>query len=120
MNENVRDDINNIYYDILKELYSKGNLKGKRKEVPFITFTLTDLDKNFLFFPFAQRNWPWILRECSDRLFQLANPGIASWYSKNWENRKEDGGLYSYHYTDRLNGQMQKHLDNVSHVEDRQ
>jgi hypothetical protein len=119
MNENVRDDINNIYYDILKKLFEDGQLKGKRKGVPFLTFTLTNLDKNILFFPFAQRNWPWILRECSDRLFGISNPGLSSWYSKNWENRKEDNGLYSYHYSDRMNGQMEQLLRGRLHSEDK-
>ena len=50
------DDVNNLYIDILKEIYTNGQLKGKRKEVPFMTFALTNLDKNVLFFPFSQRN----------------------------------------------------------------
>ena len=119
MKESMRDDINNIYYDILKELYEYGNILGKRKEIPFVTFTLTDLDKNVLFFPFAQRNWPWILRECSDRIFSIKNPGLSHWYSKNWENRIEDTGLYSYHYSDRMNGQMEKLLRTKLHARDK-
>ena len=119
MNELVHNDINNIYYDILKELFENGKLNGKRKGLPFVTFTLTDLDRNVTFFPFAQRNWPWILRECSDRLFGIPNPGLSSWYSKNWENRKEDSGLYSYHYSDRMNGQMEQLLRGKLNSEDK-
>jgi hypothetical protein len=115
----VFDDINDAYFEILQIIYDKGQLKGKRKEVPFLTFTLTDLDKNVLFFPFSQRNWPWILRECSDRIFGVKNPGTSFQYSKNWKNRIEDSGLYSYHYSDRLNGQMEKLLSSKVHSRDK-
>jgi len=117
--EREYDDVNRLYKDILLEIYEKGELKGKRKEVPFMTFTLTDLDKNVLFFPFSQRNWPWILRECSDRLMGIKNPGISFNYSKNWENRIEDSGRYSYHYSDRLNGQMEALLKSKVHSRDK-
>lgn len=87
------DDINRIYFNAINDLYNSGNIVGKRKEQPFLTFTLTNSDKNILLAPlFAHRNWPWILRECSDRLFGIKNPGIAFRYSKNWENRQEDSG----------------------------
>lgn len=115
----VYEDVNNLYKEILTTIYEKGELKGKRKELPFVTFTLTNLDKNVLLFPFAQRNWPWILRECSDRLTSVKNPGISYKYSKNWENRLEDSGLYSYHYSDRLNGQMNKVLSTKIHSRDK-
>jgi thymidylate synthase len=113
------EDINDGYTKILKTIYADGKLKGKRKEIYFLTFTLENIDKNILFFPFAQRNWPWILRECSDRIFGIKNPGIASLYSKNWENRKEDSGLFSYHYSDRLNGQMNDKLSKKIHGRDK-
>lgn len=113
------EDINVGYQKILSELCLEGELKGKRKETPFLTFTLTNLDKNVLFFPFSQRNWPWILRECSDRLFSVKNPGTAFRYSKNWENRQEEGGLYSYHYSDRLNGQMAEMFAKKLHSRDK-
>ena len=115
----VDDDINRIYYSILKDIYELGHIDGKRKELPFFTFTLLNPDKNILLFPFSQRNWPWILRECSDRLFSIKNPGIAFRYSKNWENRQEDSGLYSYHYSDRLNGQMKELLSKNKHSRDK-
>ena len=117
--KNEYDDVNDLYRDILTEIYMNGKLKGKRKEIPFMTFTLTNLDKNVLFFPFSQRNWPWILRECSDRLMGIKNPGLSFNYSKNWKNRIEDSGLYSYHYSDRLNGQMKKLLSNKLHSRDK-
>jgi hypothetical protein len=114
------DDINRIYFNAISDLYQLGNLTGKRKELPFLNFTLTNSDKNILLAPmFAQRNWPWILRECSDRLFSIKNPGIAFRYSKNWENRQEDSGLYSYHYSDRLNGQMKELLSKNKHGRDK-
>lgn len=116
---NKSDDINPLYCNILEEIRDMGNLKGKRKELPFLTFTLTDLDKNILFFPFCQRNWPWILREASDRIMGIPNPGLAFRYSKNWENRREDGGLFSYHYSDRLNGQMKEMLSKKLHSRDK-
>lgn len=119
MIDTVFEDINDVYLKILQEIYDNGQLKGKRKEVPFITFTLTNLDKNILFFPFSQRNWPWILRECSDRLIGIKNPGLSFNYSKNWENRIEESGLYSYHYSDRMNGQMNKLLGNKLHSRDK-
>lgn len=103
----INEDINDLYLDILRKLQETGEVKAKRREVIFLTFTLTDMDKNVLFFPFAQRNWPWILREASDRIFNVANPGTAFNYSKNWENRIEESGFFSYHYADRLNSQMQ-------------
>lgn len=106
----VASDINDIYYKVLYDIKNKGQLKAKRRERYFLTFTLSDMDKNILFFPFAQRNWPWILREVSDRIFQKNNPGIAYNYSKNWENRIEDSGYFSYHYADRLNDQMNEVL----------
>lgn len=106
----IKNDVNDIYLDILKELTTNGIITGKRKELVFLTFTLTDMNKNILFFPFAQRNWPWILRECSDRIFNVKNPGTSFKYSKNWENRIEESGLYSYHYADRLDEQMKNVL----------
>lgn len=116
----IKSDINDIYVNILKEINEKGRIFGKRKEIIFMTFSLTDLDKNVILFPnFAQRNWPWILRECSDRLFGIKNPGIAFRYSKNWENRQEDSGLYSYHYSDRLNGQMKETLSKKKNSRDK-
>jgi len=99
-------DINNIYQEILYDLKKNGQIKAKRREKYFLTFTLSNMDKNILFFPFAQRNWPWILREASDRIFNKTNPGTAFNYSKNWENRIEDSGYFSYHYADRLGNQM--------------
>lgn len=104
------DDINNAYLDILTQLLEQGEIKGKRREKIFLTFTLSNLDKNVLFFPFAQRNWPWILREASDRIFNVSNPGNAFRYSKNWENRIEESGYFSYHYSDRLGDQLEKLL----------
>jgi len=115
----VFEDVNSAYLKILKKIYDDGELKGKRKEVPFITFTLTNLNKNVLFFPFSQRNWPWILRECSDRLMGIKNPGLSFNYSRNWKNRIEDSGLYSYHYSDRMNGQMEKFLNSKMHSRDK-
>jgi thymidylate synthase len=112
-------DVNYAYFEILKNIQNQGKIKGKRKEIYFMTFSLTNIDKNVLFFPFAQRNWPWILRECSDRMFGIKNPGIAARYSKNWENRKEEGGLFSYHYSDRLNGQMEKAFLKKIHSRDK-
>lgn len=119
----IYDDINNLYLDILKKLVEDGQLKGKRRELAFLTFSLTNLDKNILFSPFAQRNWPWILREASDRIFGVENPGTSFRYSKNWENRIEDSGYYSYHYANRLNVQMKELLskkiqgrDKIVHV----
>ena len=117
--EKEYDDVNTLYLDILRDIYENGQLKGKRKEFPFMTFSLTNLDKNVLLFPFSQRNWPWILRECSDRLMGIKNPGISFNYSKNWENRIEDSGLYSYHYSDRLNGQMERLLSSKMHSRDK-
>jgi len=113
------NDINDFYLDILKEINSCGKIKGKRKEIYFMTFSLEDMDKNVLFFPFAQRNWPWILRECSDRMFSIKNPGIAFRYSKNWENRKEVSGLFSYHYSNRLHDQMEKVFRSKIHSRDK-
>lgn len=113
------NDINSFYLNLLKEINSRGKIKGKRKEIYFMTFSLEDIDKNVLFFPFAQRNWPWILRECSDRLFSVKNPGIAFRYSKNWENRQEEGGLYSYHYSDRLLDQIEKVFKSKIHSRDK-
>jgi len=112
-------DVNDAYFEILKDLQGSGHIKGKRKELPFLTFTLSNIDQNILFFPFSQRNWPWILRECSDRLFSVKNPGIAARYSKNWENRKEFDGLFSYHYSDRLNGQMERMFSKKIHSRDK-
>ncbi len=119
MRENTYNDVNDLYKDILSEIKNQGELKGKRREVPFLTFTLSDINKNVLFFPFAQRNWAWILRECSDRLAGVKNPGIAFNYSKNWENRMESDGSYSYHYSDRLNGQMDRVLSSKIHSRDK-
>lgn len=119
MEQTVYNDVNDLYKSILSEVKNKGELKGKRREVPFLTFTLDDIDKNVLFFPFAQRNWPWVLRECSDRLAGVKNPGTAFNYSKNWDNRKEDSGYYSYHYSDRLNGQMDRLLSTKIHGRDK-
>lgn len=113
------DDANDAYKEIIKTVLLNGELKGKRREIPFLTFTLTDLDKNILLFPFAQRNWPWILRECLDRIYGIENPGIAYRYSKQWENRIEESGLYSYHYSNRLNGQMQEALSKKIHGRDK-
>jgi len=106
------NDINLTYLDILSELKNNGQIRAKRREISFLTFTLTDMDKNILFFPFAARNWPWILRECSDRIFCVKNPGTAYHFSKNWENRIEENGYYSYSYAERLNTQMQNVLKN--------
>lgn len=103
----VESDVNNLYYDILSDLKNDGKLNAKRREKYFLTFTLNNMNRNILFFPFAQRNWSWILREASDRIFQVSNPGKAFNYSKNWENRIEDSGYFSYHYSDRLNSQME-------------
>lgn len=115
----ISDDINHIYKEILTRVKNDGELKAKRRESYFVTFTLTNLDKNIIFFPFAQRNWPWILRECSDRIFGVKNPGVSYLYSKNWENRIEDTGLYSYHYSNRLNGQIEKALSKKLHSRDK-
>jgi len=112
-------DINDAYLDILHDIKDTGQIKAKRRELPFLTFTLTDMNKNILFFPFAQRNWPWILRECSDRIFSVTNPGLSYYFSKNWENRIEDSGLYSYHYANRLNGQMKEALSKKIHSRDK-
>lgn len=119
LTRNEYDDVNDLYRAILTEIYMTGKLKGKRKEKIFMTFSLTNLDKNVLFFPFSQRNWPWILRECSDRIMGIKNPGISFNYSKNWQNRIEDSGMYSYHYSDRLNGQMERILSNKIHSRDK-
>lgn len=113
------EDINTGYTKILKNIIENGELKGKRREIIFLNFTLEDMDKNILFFPFAQRNWPWILRETSDRIFNITNPGTSFKYSKNWENRIEDSGLYSYHYANRLNGQMKELLSKKIHSRDK-
>jgi thymidylate synthase len=113
------EDINKLYNKILDDLNSKGTIKAKRRELMFYTFSLTNLDKNILFFPFAQRNWPWILREASDRIFNVKNPGKAFNYSKNWENRIEDSGYFSYHYSNRLNTQMQELLSKKKHSRDK-
>lgn len=115
----IIDDINAGYLEIIKRLSEEGIVKGKRRELVFLNFTLTDMDKNILFFPFAQRNWPWILREASDRIFGVENPGTSFKYSKNWENRIEDSGLYSYHYANRLNGQMKELLSKKIHARDK-
>jgi hypothetical protein len=108
--KNVHKDINEAYIEILKEIKENGKIKAKRKEVPFLTFTLENMDKNMLFFPFALKNWAWILRECSDRIFNIKNPGISYLFSKNWENRLQNNGLYSYHYSNRLRDQMKNIL----------
>lgn len=105
----VKDDINDLYLSVMRDVQEYGEIKAKRREIIFLTFTLTNMDKNVLFFPFAQRNWPWILREASDRIFNVGNPGTAYKYSKNWENRIEGSGYFSYHYANRLASQM----DNV-------
>lgn len=116
---NEYKDINDAYLDILHDIKNTGQIKAKRREVPFLTFTLTNINKNVLFFPFAQRNWPWILRECSDRIFSVTNPGLSYYFSKNWENRIEHSGLYSYHYANRLNGQMKEALSKKIHSRDK-
>jgi hypothetical protein len=115
----VYKDANKLYVDILKSLSTNGNITGKRRELIFQTYTLNDLDKNILFFPFAQRNWPWILRECSDRIMGIPNPGTSAKYSSNWENRKEQSGLYSYHYSDRLKDQMKNCLSTKPQARDK-
>lgn len=112
-------DINVAYLDLLSNLKNEGKIKAKRCELPFVTFSLEDMDKNVLFFPFAQRNWPWILRECCDRIFNATNPGISYHFSKNWENRIEENGFYSYHYADRLNSQMQDVLSKKKQSRDK-
>jgi thymidylate synthase len=103
-------DVNRLYTSLLKDVRQNGEIKAKRRERIFVPMTITNMDKNVLFFPFAQRNWPWILREASDRIFGKYNPGTAYHYSKNWENRIEENGYFSYHYADRLGEQMQEML----------
>jgi hypothetical protein len=115
----IQDDVNKLYCEILEELHSNGKITGKRKELIFQTYTLTNLDKNVLFFPFAQRNWPWILRECSDRISNYENPGCSRSYSKNWANRLEESGLYSYHYSNRLKNQMKECLSKKKFARDK-
>lgn len=115
----VKDDINDLYLDVMRDVQEYGEIKAKRREIIFLTFTLTNMDKNVLFFPFAQRNWPWILREASDRIFNVTNPGIAFNYSKNWENRIEDSGYFSYHYADRLGSQMDNMLSKRTQSRDK-
>lgn len=103
-------DVNRLYTSLLEDIRLNGEIKAKRRERIFVPMTITNMDKNVLFFPFAQRNWPWILREASDRIFNKYNPGTAYHYSKNWENRIEESGYFSYHYANRLGDQMQEML----------
>ena len=115
----ISNDVNQVYLKILELISTEGKIKGKRRETIFLTFTLFDVNKNVLFFPFAQRNWPWILREASDRIFNVKNPGLSYKYSKNWENRIEPSGLYSYHYANRLDKQMDEVLSKKIHSRDK-
>lgn len=115
----TKNDINDLYLDVMQNVQERGEIKAKRREIIFLTFTLTDMDKNILFFPFAQRNWPWILRETSDRIFNVSNPGTAFKYSKNWENRIEESGYFSYHYANRLSNQMKDVLSKRTQSRDK-
>lgn len=115
------DDINEYYRFIIKEIQEHGNLIGKRRELPFQVFTLTNLDHNILFFPTGNRNWGWVLRECSDRISNIKNPGESYKFSKLWENRKQVGDkkLYSYHYSNRMDTQLRDLLSKKKHSRDK-
>ena len=98
-----KDNITEIYIDLLKQVSTKGELEGKTRDLVSVSFCLTDPTKNFLMF---KKNWKWCFQELLDRMsgiFELheyyQNPGMAYNFRHTWRKKMEkEGGRFDYSY----------------------